>query len=143
MLTKMRNDPNKIHGPELRMELLNRIYGVGFKLTSLFFRVHGYEDIVPLDAWAINYVRSRGCVNDGIPPIDKWAEHYVQKNGRIVHSPNSGGVTVKQGLAYEKVLTHYARTFRASPALFQATIYARWSTWRVDAGAKPFYLQYL
>jgi thermostable 8-oxoguanine DNA glycosylase len=142
ILTKMRSDPDKKNGPELRLELMKKIKGVGFKLTSLFLRMHSYYCIVPPDTWAINYVRSRGCVNDGIPTIDKWAEKYIRENGRITHRTDSG-LTLKQGLAYEEVLTHYAEKYSVYPVHFQATIYARFSTWKKDAHADPWYLKYL
>ena len=118
---KMREDVDKIHGPELRSEITRTIHGVGFKFASLFLRMCGYEDIAPPDTWGINFCESRG---------------YVYKR-------SDSGLKEKEGIAYEKILKKYAKQYDVSPALFQATIYATWSTWKKDAGVEPWILQHV
>ena len=104
---KMRRDKKKVKGNEIREEMVDNMYGVGYKFASLFIRMSGYENIVPVDTWAVQYIENRGFMN---------------------RSPNSG-LTPKQYLEYEQKIFEYAKKFGVSPALFQATIYAKFSTW--------------
>lgn len=109
---KMKRDKKKKKGFEIREELVENMHGVGYKFASLFIRMSGYENIVPVDTWAIQYVESRGFVNRS----------------------EKSGLTPKQYLAYEKKIIAYAKKFGVSPALFQATIYAKFSTWGKNSG---------
>ena len=117
ILTKMREDKDKKFGSKLRVELMEQIHGVGFKFASLFLRMCGYIDIAPPDTWGINYVESRG----------------------FIYKRSDSGLTLAQGIAYEKILKRHAKKYNVSPAVFQATIYARWSTWKMDSGVDPQY----
>ena len=114
---RMRNDVNKRSGKKLRVEMVKKIHGVGFKFASLWLRMCGYHNIAPPDAWGIKYCESRGY---------------------IFRRENSGP-SFSQSAEYEKILIRDAKKYDASPALFQATIYARWSTWRMDSGVDPQY----
>lgn len=115
-LTKrIRKDEEKIKGKELREEMVESMDGVGHKFASLFLRMSGYENMVPVDSWATKYVESRG---------------FKFRDSRSGFKPN-------QYLKYEEKLTEYAKEFGVSPALFQATIYAKWSTWAKDAKIFP------
>jgi thermostable 8-oxoguanine DNA glycosylase len=118
--TKMRKDVKKKKSEEFRLEIVNSINGVGFKFASLFLRMCGYEDIAPPDTWGINFVESRG----------------------FVYKREDSGLSYKTGLLYENKLREYAKMIDVSPALFQATIYARWSTWKKDARVEPWMAQY-
>lgn len=117
---RMRSDVDKKNGEEFRQEIVKSINGVGFKFASLFLRMCGYEDIAPPDTWGINFVESRG----------------------FVYKREDSGLSYKTGLLYEGKLREFAKKFNATPALFQATIYARWSTWKKDAGVEPWVLKY-
>ncbi|MGV8171966.1 MAG: hypothetical protein ACP5OA_04705 [Candidatus Woesearchaeota archaeon] len=112
---RMHKDKKKGLGEIIREEMVARMNGVGYKFASLFIRMSGYEDIVPVDAWAMKYVESRGFVN----------RH------------KSSGLKPDQYVQYEKKIRGYAKKFDVSPALFQATIYATWSTWKKDAHVEP------
>ncbi len=114
---KMRRDKKKEKGFEIREEMVDNMYGVGYKFASLFIRMSGYENIVPVDTWAVQYIECRGFVD---------------------RSPNSG-LTPKQYVKYEKKIIGYAKKFGVSPALFQATIYARFSTWARNSGIFTHY----
>jgi len=109
---KMKKDKKKQKGFEIREKLVENMHGVGYKFASLFIRMSGYENLVPVDTWAIQYVESRGFVNRNL----------------------TSGLTPKQYITYEKKLIDYAQQFGVSPALFQATIYARFSTWGKNSG---------
>ncbi len=112
---RIRNDERKNLGFLLREEIVEKMFGVGYKFASLFLRMSGYENIVPVDIWAIKYIENKGFIYRG--------------------KDNSGsGLTPKEYLKYEKKLTKYAKKFNVSPALFQATIYAKFSTWQKDSG---------
>lgn len=111
---RIRNDERKNLGFLLREEMVKKMFGVGYKFASLFLRMSGYENIVPIDSWATKYIESRGF---------KVRE---SKHGYT-------GFTPKQYLKYEKRLTKYAKKFNVSPVLFQATIYAKFSTWKKDS----------
>jgi thermostable 8-oxoguanine DNA glycosylase len=114
---RMREDKNKGLGEIIRKEIDDRMYGVGYKFASLFIRMSGYEDIAPIDNWATMYLESRGVT------------------GRHARS----GLKPKQYVVYENKLREYAERFNVSVALFQATIYATWSTWKKDSGILPNY----
>ncbi len=109
---RIRNDKIKDLGFLLREEIVEKMFRVGYKFASLFLRMSGYENIVPIDTWATKYVESRGFI-------------YRRKDS---------GLLPHQYLKYEKKLTKYAKKFNVSPALFQATIYAKFSTWKKDSG---------
>ena len=112
-LTKrIRNDKEKKLGFKLREEMTEKMYGVGYKFASLFLRMSGYEKIVPIDSWATKYIESRG----------------------FKYRDEKSGLKFYQYIEYEKRLTNHAKKFRVSPALFQATIYAKFSTWKRDSG---------
>ncbi|MDP2672565.1 MAG: hypothetical protein Q8O84_02020, partial [Nanoarchaeota archaeon] len=114
-LTKrIRDDKNKELGFKLREEIVEKMYGVGYKFASLFMRMSGYDYLVPVDVWAMKYVESRGFKNRS--------------------KQNSSGLFPREYLKYEKKLTNYAKKSNVSPALFQATIYAKFSTWAKDSG---------
>src|SRR3989344_2806902 len=109
-LTKrIRDDENEEMRFEIREEIVKKMYGVGYKFASLFMRMSGYEKIVPVDIWAMKYVESRG----------------FNKRGQIIE-----GLDKKRYLQYEKKLIQHAKKFDVSPALFQATIYTKFSTWK-------------
>ena len=108
---RIRNDKRKDLGFLLREEMVEKMFGVGYKFASLFLRMSGYENIVPIDTWAIQYAESRGF-------------NYRYKDSGLKH---------KQSLKCEEKITNYAKKFNVSPALFQATIYAKFSTWKKDA----------
>jgi len=114
---RIRNDKRKDLGFLLREEMVEKMFGVGYKFASLFLRMSGYENLVPVDAWAIKYVEARG-----------FKDRY-DKRGLIPY----------QYIKYEKRLTKYAKKFNVSPALFQATIYAKFSTWKKDVKLTPEY----
>jgi len=106
--SRMREDKQKVLGKAFREEMNEKMNGVGYKFASLFIRMSGYEDIVPIDTWAIKYVERRGF-------MDRYKE---------------SGLTPKQYLNYERKIKQHAKRLGVSPALLQATVYARWSTWR-------------
>ena len=110
---KIRDDKIKDLGFLLREEIVEKMSGVGYKFASLFLRMSGYENIVPVDTWAIKYVESKG-----------FKERYK----------DTFGLKPNQYLKYEKKLTEHSKKFNVSPALFQATIYAKFSTWKKDSG---------
>ena len=112
---RMREDTEYEKGSEFREEIVKTVYGVGYKFASLFIRMSGYENIVPVDTWAIKYVESRGF------------------HDRYAHS----GLSKRQYLAYEKQLIRHAKRLGVSPALLQATIYTTWSTWKKDSKIVP------
>lgn len=114
---RIREDKKKELGFKLREEIIEKMYGTGYKFASLFLRMSGYENLVPVDTWAMKYVESRG---------------FRDRHKR-------SGLKPKQYLKYEKKLTEYAKEFDVSPALFQATIYAKWSTWKKDSKVTPEY----
>ena len=115
---RIRNDFKKIQGFQFREEITDKMYGVGYKFASLFLRMSGYENIVPVDTWATQYVESRGF------------KGRKSKHGYTGFTPN-------QYLKYEEKITNYAKKFNVSPALFQATIYAKFSTWKNDVKIIP------
>ena len=105
---RMREDSNFELGFQLRDEMTKTMYGVGDKFASLFLRMCGYEELVPVDSWATKYVESR------ITPLR-------HKRSGLKHP---------QYLIYEQFLTKEAKKFGVSPAHFQAAIYAKFSTWK-------------
>jgi endonuclease III len=114
---RIREDENMELGFQLRKEIAKEMHGVGYKFASLFLRMCGYHDIVPIDSTAIKYIERRGLV-------DRRA---------------NSGLDRRQYLIYEKFIIDEAKKYRKTPALFQATIYARWSTWRKDSGILGVY----
>lgn len=109
---RMREDKDKQLGKYLRKLICEEIPYMGPKISSLFVRMSGYQGIVPVDMWAIRYVESRGF--------------------RSRHE--NSGLKYDQYLAYEDRMAEYAGEINITPALFQATIYTAFSTWKKDSG---------
>jgi thermostable 8-oxoguanine DNA glycosylase len=109
---RIRGDERVTLGFQLREEITESMHGVGYKFASLFLRMCGYEDLVPVDSTALEYAESRGF--------------------KFRHKDS--GLKPGQYLQYEKFIATEARKFGVTPAHFQATIYAKWSTWKKDSG---------
>lgn len=114
---RIRNDKEKNLGNLLREEIVEKMFGVGYKFASLFLRMSGYENIFPVDTWATKYIEVRG----------------------FKYRDDNSGLKPNQYIKYEEKLAKYAKKFKVSPALFQATIYAKFSTWKKDAKVTPEY----
>lgn len=112
----IREDENMEQGRVLRDIMTKEIKGTGYKLNSLFLRMCGYHNIVPVDSTAIHFVESRGFV-------------FRYKNS---------GLKQQQYVQYENIISKEAEKIGISPALFQAAIYTKFSTWKKDSGILEF-----
>ena len=116
-------DPERRNGKVLRKELVDSMYGMGYKIASLFLRKTGYEDLVPVDLWQQKFCESKGYI------------HTTDKK----KSTKKSGLTPRQNLLYEETTTEFAKQYNVTPAHLQATVYATWSTWLEHSGAIYFF----
>lgn len=114
----MFKDEQREHGEELRERIIDNVKDLGYKLTSLFLRMGGYRNLIP---------------------VDSTFQAFIEGKGYVFQKPLSSGK--KQGLKpvpykqYEGVGREIAGDLGVHPDHLQATVYAKWSTWKVDSGA--------
>lgn len=123
VLARLRLDTSRSSGEEIREEIVESAYGVGEKFASLFLRMVGYHNLVVVDSNTFTHVEAQGFKN------------------RYARTAPKGS----QYLSYEKFIQEEASELsdvlqkELSPALWQATIYANKSTWKVDSGFESLY----
>lgn len=107
-------------GFELRNALAEEAPGIGYKSASLLMIKCGYVDIVPIDLWMLRFLKEQGYEVD-VP-------NYL----------TVGGMTKGTYLYFEDVLRKMAKDINVSLALFQATLWGKYSTWRVRRERRLF-----
>lgn len=96
---------------ELRNELARKGPGLGYKCSSLFMRMCGYENIVPLDIWALRFLAQKG---DSV---------------RIPDHKTEQGIKKKEYIEWEEIFSNYAREKGISPSWFQLALWCKVSVW--------------
>ncbi|MBU0461403.1 MAG: hypothetical protein KJ574_02330 [Nanoarchaeota archaeon] len=100
---------------ELRNGLAKECPGMWYKCASLFMRMCGYRNVVPVDLWAMRFLRDKGF-DIRIP------------------SDQTSGLTKKEYMEYEQAFARVASEFGIPPAHFQLLLYAKFSTWKAANG---------
>lgn len=104
------------NGRKLEFDLRNRLAeeapGLSYKAASLFMVKCGYEHVMPVDIWMIRALRDLG--HDVVVPDYKR---------------NSGPMKIEY-LKLEKTLSQIADESGLSPAMFQFTLWAKYSNWK-------------
>ncbi len=94
---------------ELRDELVASAKGMGPKCASLFMRMCGYENIVPIDIHSMNYLKSQG----------------IELNGDGIR-----GISDKEHRRLEEIMQNIAKQQGIAPGIFQVYIWVKSSrTW--------------
>ncbi len=96
---------------ELRDELAKKAPGMGRKCASFFMQKCGYENLVPVDIWVLRFLEDKG---------------YEVK---IPDYRTVGGLTKKEYLEYEKIISGMAGEYNVSPVIFQAYVWGKYSKW--------------
>jgi hypothetical protein len=85
--------------------------GLGPKCASLLFRMCGYENIAPIDTWAIKYLIDHG--------------YDIQQQDRI----GRRGIARKYYLKYEEWFSDIALRHEKKPGIFQLALWCKVSSW--------------
>ena len=103
---------------ELRELLDDEAYGVSRKTASLLLRMCGYRNLVPLDQHMLEYLREK--------------EYRIRIPGELQPTGEKleSGITKKEYYEWEGWVSDIAKRYGASPAFFQATVYAKGSDWK-------------
>lgn len=99
---------------ELRNEIAkpSQAPGMGLKCTSLFFRMCGYKNIVPVDVWVLKFLAGN--------------EYHLHQDDQTRHR----GTSKKSYLQYEQWFSEIARAFGKEPSLFQLAVWCKKSSWQ-------------
>ncbi len=98
---------------ELRNEMAsaNGAPGLGMKCASLLFRMCGYENIAPVDTWALKYLIDQG-----------YDINHQDRIGRR-------GITPSNYLKYEQWFSAMAQKHGKKPGIFQLALWCKASSW--------------
>ncbi len=108
-------------GFQIRDQLVNTCPGMGYKCSSLFLRMNGYSTTVPLDRWAIRFIRD--VIGIRIPQIyDK--RKTIHRGNKYSRSP-----TPAQYKRYEARFSHFAKQLDMEPAALQMVLYTHRTGW--------------
>ncbi len=97
---------------EIRDSINKNAPGLGMKCASLFMRMCGCENVVPVDLWMFRFLRAKG--------------HDVE-----IPSKTTSGIPKGKYLGYEKIIQEFARSeeslpeFWRKPAHYQLAIWVR------------------
>jgi thermostable 8-oxoguanine DNA glycosylase len=97
---------------ELRNRLAEEAPGMGYKCASLFMGMCGYENVVPIDLWALRFLAAHG---------------YEVK---IPDFETIGGAKRREFLEYERVFSEIIRKYEVSPAVAHRALWTKYSTWK-------------
>lgn len=107
-----------VQGKQREMELRDKIAdskqapGLGFKCTSLLFRMIGYSNTVPVDTWVIQFLHAHD--------YDVHEDYLTRYRG----------TSKKDYLKYEGWFTEIARALGKEPGKFQLEIWCKKSSWK-------------
>ena len=79
---------------------------MGYKCASLLLRMAGYDQVVPVDIWALRFLEEHGF-----------------KGVRVSDYLTVSGITKGEYLKYEKYMSQVAARHRHSPAMFQLILW--------------------
>ncbi len=96
-------------GFELREELVKEAPGLGYKCGSGLLQSCGYDCLVPVDIWVLRFLEDYG--------------HEV----KVPDYKTVGGITKKEYLKYEKIISSMAKEYEVSPVVLQAAIWLKGS----------------
>lgn len=106
---------DRINGFSLRNQLAEEAPGMGYKCASLFMGMSGYENLVPIDLWALRFLSARG--------------YHV----KIPDYETNGGLRKKQFLRCEKLFSNIARRYAVNPTVFHRALWAKYSSWNTNS----------
>ncbi len=95
----------------IREYLMKHAPGMGRKVGSLFLRMCGYHNVVPLDLWAVRFLEERGI-------------------SVVANTHRKGEIGRKEYLEGERRLSEIARQHGHTPAGLQLLIYSKGSQWK-------------
>lgn len=104
------NDESKIKGCYFREELIKKIKGFGYKVSSLFLDILGYDYVAVIDIWILRFLKEQG--------------YDISYNER-----RKGGLLKNKYLLYESYLKCIADKYNYSIGFFQCIIWCRYSSW--------------
>ena len=135
----------RINAVNFREEFKEGRTGLGNKCSSLFLRMVGYEDIAPIDIWAIRYLRDKGYnvfnpdKNDMSGATKRRAPKpmpFQRKFGFFEKTKSmrryyQTAPTDNEYRKYESWLAKEGRNYGFSVAKFQCLLWAKYSTWKL------------
>lgn len=131
---------------DIRADMSKAKIGTGEKCASLFLRMCGYYNIVPLDLWAERLLTFHGY------KLDSRVKHITRDPNQpalpgvsidaiVREDVFKGGLRGKKYLQYEQLFIELAEKYEMAPAKLQMLVYAKFSTWNsVSNGNKQLIL---
>lgn len=101
----------KIDEFRIRDDFAENAPGIGYKIASLIADMCGYENVVPLDIWALRFLMTEG------------------KPVRVPDYIKTGGPKGQEYKTYEKYFSDIARDCNLSPAWLQRILWVKYSSW--------------
>jgi len=105
---------------ELRNNLAKFAPGLGLKCSSLFLRMAGYLNVVPIDIWALRYLVGQN--------FDVTVSDFKTKSG----------ISNKEYFRCEKKFSEIAREKGFHPAMYQVALWCKVSTWTRESKQLDF-----
>lgn len=106
---------------EIRSEMDRDIYGVGYKCASMFLRMCEYEHVVPVDMWVLRFLNAQ---------LDNKYSHLKEGDYPIKVSDfrTVSGLSRKEYLYGEKLMSIIAKDYGLSPARFQIVLWTHFAS---------------
>lgn len=109
---------------EIRREMKRDIYGIGLKCASMFLRMCGYENVVPVDIWVLRFLDAQ--LNNGKYSHLKDQGHSV----KVYDYRTVPGLNDKEYLQGEELISIIAKDYGLSPAIFQIVLWTHFASGR-------------
>lgn len=94
-----------------RNRLAKEVPGFGLKCASLFLNKCGYYNVIPIDIWILRFLKKQGY------------------NVKIPDYRTISGIQDKEYYKMEKILIKIAKEHNITPALLQAALWGKFSSW--------------
>lgn len=131
----------------LRNHLAERRLGLSYKCASLFMRMCGYENVVPVDVWVLKYLQSQGQdIGALIKRVEAEEATSVQEEGgftlsnpvyvrkakkkKLPDNKRIRGLSKGEYFRFEPLMQEKARELGVTPAMFQLALWCKKSSWQ-------------
>ena len=124
----LRTDLEKQKRDYMRDQLTRDCPGLGNKCASLLLRMAGYLDAVPLDRWALRFLRDTAG--------HKIHQQYDKKKVKYDGNNYTRGLRTPDYMKYENAFSDFANDLEIAPAALQMLVYVHRTGW--DHERHPF-----
>jgi thermostable 8-oxoguanine DNA glycosylase len=131
----------------LRNYLAERRLGLSYKCASLFMRMCGYENVVPIDVWVLKYLQNQGhdigalikrVEAEEVPTTTDTDSFSLscpiytkkEKKKKLPDNKRIRGLSKREYLRFEPLMQGKAREMGVTPAMFQLALWCKKSSWQ-------------